>query len=93
MQDNVAAWLCHKVESQLSRKPTGTVKPGRKQIWTAADDKWTRQSNERQWSVNDLRSSKYGNPLVTWSLLCIMDVLAAFIDKRDSNTVTAPFVA
>jgi len=30
---------------------------------------------------------------VTWSLLCITDVLAAWIGKRDRNTVTAPFLA
>jgi len=30
---------------------------------------------------------------VTWSLLCPTDVLADFIGKRDSNTVTAPFLA
>jgi len=30
---------------------------------------------------------------VTWSLLCIADVLAAFIWKRDNNTVTTPFLA
>jgi hypothetical protein len=30
---------------------------------------------------------------VTWSLLCITDVLEAFIGKRDSNMVTARFLA
>jgi hypothetical protein len=40
-----------------------------------------------------LWSCKYGNSAVTWSLLCITDVLAAFIGKRDSNMVTAPFLA
>jgi len=30
---------------------------------------------------------------VTWSLLCITDVLVAFIGKSDSNMVTAPFLA
>jgi len=46
---------------------------------------------ERQWSVNDLGFCKYGNYTVIWSLLCIIDLLAAFICKRDSNTVTAAF--
>jgi len=44
-------------------------------------------------SVNNLWSCKYGNSPVTWSLLCKIDVLAAFIGKRDSNTVTASFLA
>jgi len=47
--------------------------------------------NERQWSVNNLRLCKYGNYTVLWSLLGIIDVLAAFIGQRDSNTVIAPF--
>jgi len=49
--------------------------------------------HECQQSVNDLWSCKYGDSQVTWSLLCITDVLAACIGKRDSNTVTAPFLA
>jgi hypothetical protein len=44
-------------------------------------------------SVNDLWSCTYGNSPVTWSMLCITDVLAAYIGKRDRNTVTAPFLA
>ena len=49
--------------------------------------------HERQWSVNNLWSCKYSNSQVTCSLLCITDVLAAFIGKRDSNIFTAPFLA
>jgi len=33
----------------------------------------------------------YGSYTVIWSLLCITNVLAAFIGRTDSNTVTAPF--
>jgi len=47
--------------------------------------------NEHQWSVNDLWFCKYGNYTVIWSLLCVTDVLAAFIGKRYSNMVTTPF--
>jgi len=48
-------------------------------------------SKQRQQSVNDLWFCKYSNYTVIWLLLCITDVLAAFISKRDSNTVTIPF--
>jgi len=34
---------------------------------------------------------KYGNYTVIRSLLCITNMLAAFIGRRDSNMVTAPF--
>jgi hypothetical protein len=47
--------------------------------------------NERQHSVNDLWLCKYGNYTVLWSLLGIINVLAAFIGNRDSTTVIAPF--
>ena len=57
----------------------------------AADVEWTIHQNERQRSVNDLWFCKYGNYTAIWSLLCITDVSAAFIGKRDSNMVTAPF--
>jgi hypothetical protein len=49
--------------------------------------------HEPQRSVNDLLSCRYGNSQVTWSLLCITDVLAASIGNSDSNTVTGPFSA
>jgi len=46
-------------------------------------------------SVNEASTicgfSQYGNYTVIWLLLCITDVLAAFIGKRDSDTVTTPF--
>jgi hypothetical protein len=47
--------------------------------------------NERERSVNNLWLCKYGNPTVLWSLLGLINVLAAFICKRDSNTVIATF--
>jgi hypothetical protein len=47
--------------------------------------------NKRQRSVNDLWLFKHGNQAVLWSLLGIINVLAAFIGKRDSTTVIAPF--
>jgi len=47
--------------------------------------------NERQLSVNDFGSCKYGNCIVIWSLLGTTDILAACIGKRNSNMVTAPF--
>jgi hypothetical protein len=37
--------------------------------------------NERQRSVNDLWLCKYGNQKVLWSLLGIIEVLAAFMGK------------
>jgi len=42
-------------------------------------------------SFNDLWCWTNGNYIVISSLLCVTDVLAAFVGKRDSNTVTAPF--
>ena len=59
----------------------------------AADVECTIHYNERQRSVNDLWSSKYGNSPVSWLFLRMTDALAAFIGKRDSNMVTAPFLA
>jgi len=47
--------------------------------------------NERQWSVNALWFCKYGNYTVIWLLFCVIDELAAFIGKRESNMVTTPF--
>ena len=47
--------------------------------------------NEHQRSVNDLWFCKSENCRVIWSLLCITNVLAAFIGKRDCNTATAQF--
>jgi hypothetical protein len=58
-----------------------------------ADVEWTIHQNERQQSVNDLWSCKFSNSPVTWSLLCITDVLQDVIGKRDYNTVTTPFLA
>jgi len=57
----------------------------------AADFEWTIHENERQWRVNDLWFCKYGICTLIWSLLSVTDVLAAFIGKRDSIMVTAPF--
>jgi len=58
----------------------------------AADVEWTINENERQRpSVNDLWFCKYGNYTLIWLLLFITDVLAAFVGKRDSNNLTAPF--
>jgi hypothetical protein len=51
----------------------------------------THSEHEHQWCVNDLWSCKYGNSIVIWLLLCTTDVLAAYIGKRESNMVTAPF--
>jgi len=46
---------------------------------------------EGQRSINYFRSFKYGN----WKLICLVlfinNTLAAFIGKRQSNTVTPPF--
>jgi len=47
--------------------------------------------NEHQQSVNDLWLCKYSNYTVVWSLLGIIDELAAFIGKRKSHTVITPF--
>jgi len=47
--------------------------------------------NQRQRSIYYMWSCKYGNWSVIWLWLCITDVLAAFIGKRDINKVTAPF--
>jgi len=46
---------------------------------------------ERQQRVNDLRSCKSCNYNVIWSLLSIIDTLAAFIGKKASCTLPAPF--
>jgi hypothetical protein len=51
----------------------------------------THHENQRQWRVNDLWFSMSGNYTVISLLLCITDVLAAFICKRNRNTITAPF--
>jgi hypothetical protein len=58
----------------------------------AAEIEWTMHQNECQQSVNDLWSCMYSNSAVIWSLLFITDVLAAFIGKRNSNTVNAPIL-
>ena len=48
-------------------------------------------ANTSQWRVCDFCSCNYSDWTEIWSLLCITYVLAAFIGKTDSNTVTAPF--
>jgi len=85
-----AARLCHWAESESDRKATNKVKSWWKEWLTAADAEWTICSNERERSVNDLWSCKYANSPVTWSLLFVTNILAAFVGERDSNTVTTP---
>ena len=46
---------------------------------------------ERQQSVNDVRSCKSSNWNVIWSLLSRIDRLAAYIAKKESRTLLAPF--
>jgi hypothetical protein len=46
--------------------------------------------NEHQQTVNDASACKYGNCEVISSLSGITAVLAAFIGKTASNTVTSP---
>jgi len=57
----------------------------------APDVEWTIHSDEHQQSIKHLWSGKYGDAIVIWSLLCITDILAAFIGRGDSNTVTTSF--
>ena len=47
--------------------------------------------NERQWSVNDFWSCKYGNSVLIRLLPFKINVLAVFIGITDNVTVTAPF--
>jgi len=55
-----------------------------------ADFELTIHRIERQWSVNDLWFCQYSNYTVSWVPMCITDVLAVYIGKRDSNMVTTP---
>jgi len=57
----------------------------------AADVECAIHENQRQQSVNDWWFCKYGNYTVIWSLLCISEVLADFVDKRDSNPIPTQF--
>jgi len=57
----------------------------------AADMERTMHYNRGQRNVNDNWSCKYSNWKVLWLLLCITDILAAFMGRRDSDTVTAVF--
>jgi len=91
VQECYCARLCYRAKSQLVRKTTNKFKSWWKPFSMAADVEWTIHYNERQLSVNDLWICKYGNQTVIWLLLCITDLLAAFIGKRDSNTVPTPF--
>jgi len=56
-----------------------------KQLSTAADVDRTIYYNERQWSVNNVWSCKYGNWIVICSLLGITDVLADFIGQETAT--------
>jgi len=47
--------------------------------------------NECQWSVNNVQSCIYGNWQVTWPLLSITNILAAFFGRIINDTVTGPF--
>jgi len=47
--------------------------------------------NESQLSIKDSWFCTYSNYSVIWSLLCITNVFASSIGKRDCNTVTIPF--
>ena len=57
----------------------------------AADIDYTIHYNERQRSVTDFRSGKQGYCKVNRSLFITTDVLAAFIGKRATDTVSALF--
>jgi hypothetical protein len=61
------------------------------QLLMVANLDWTVHLNEHQQSVNDFESFMYGNWKVTWSLLSITNVLAAFFGQTINNTVTALF--
>jgi hypothetical protein len=92
VQDHYAARLSHRAETQSDRTTPDQVESGWKQLSIPAYVEWTIQQNQHRLSVNDLWSCKHGNAPVTWSLLCITHVLAAFIGKRDYTKVTAPFL-
>jgi len=91
VQECYCTRLCHRAKSSSVRKTTKKFKSWWKLLLMAANVEWTIHWNEGQWSVNDLWLCKYGNYTVIWLLLSMTNVLAAFIDKRDSNTITAPF--
>jgi len=85
------ARLYHRADSQSVTKTTNNFNKLWKQLSMAPDVGWTMSQNERQWSINDFWTYKYGKWIVIWSLFGVNDVLAAFQEKRDSNTVNAPF--
>jgi len=64
---------------------------GWKLLSMAADVERIIQWIECQQSVNESLFCKSSNYTEIWSLLCITNVLAAFIIKRNINTVTALF--
>jgi len=57
----------------------------------AADYEYTLLENERQRSLNEYWSCKYGNWNMIWSLLSITAVLPAFVGKTESNKDTVRF--
>jgi len=91
MQEYYGAQLCYRADSQPARKATDKFKSVSVQLSIAADFEWTIHWNQRQQSVNNFWSSKFGNWKVIWSLLCISDIMAAFIGKKQGDTVTTPF--
>ena len=91
MQDYYGARLRHRAESQSVRKATNRFKSQLVQLLIAADWEWTIYQNEHQRCINDFWSSKFRNWTVIWSLLCITDILAAFIGTTRSYMVTIPF--
>ena len=91
MQEYYWARLSHRAQSQSVTKTTNKFKSVLIQLLMVADVEWTIYKNERQRSVNEFMSCKYGNSIVNSWLLGITDVLAAFMGKTDNNAVTAPF--
>jgi len=90
-QESYFAWLVRTEESLSDRKTTDKLTSAWTQLSMAVYIEWTIDWNKLQRSVNDFWYCKYGNWPVIRSLVLITDVLAASIDIRASNMVTAPF--